>query len=249
MRRFRLLTSRSNPKIKFLESLRKSKERAKENLYLVEGEREINRASKIQSIYFHKRSAFVDSLEKKGVQLIQVSKKILEKISLRGEIVAIGKMERKDLSELKGSFFVALVGVEKPGNIGAILRTCDGAGVDGVLIVDPVVDHYHPNAIRSSLGASFSLDIVCCSSKEAFEFLEEKNVRLVITSPEAKKSYHSKKMQRPVMIAFGQEDKGLPKKWLNQESVFIPMKGICDSLNVSVSVGILLYEVVRQNEL
>jgi len=243
-----LLTSRSNPKIKFLESLRKSKERSKHGLYLVEGEREISRAPNITTLFYHEENRFVKEMEAKGVDLVFVAKKILEKVTLRGEPIAIGKIERKPLDTLDGKFFVALVGVEKPGNIGAILRTCDGAGVDGVLLVDPVVDHYHPNAIRSSLGASFSLNIVTCSSDEAFSFIGKNEITLITTSPDAKESYSEKNLKYPVMIAFGQEDKGLPSHWLSKKKVSIPMKGICDSLNVSVSAGILLYEVVRQNE-
>ena len=148
---------------------------------------------------------------------------------------------------MKGKFFVALVGLEKPGNVGAILRTCDGCGVDGVLLVDSLSDHYHPNAIRSSLGASFSLNIVTCSSKEAFDFMKEKKLELIVTSPDAEKSYAKVNLSGPVVIALGQEDKGLPELWMSGTKVSIPMKGMCDSLNVSVAAGIILYEVLRQN--
>lgn len=243
-----MLTSRSNPKLKFVEALRKNRERKKQGLYVVEGEREIARAKDIVTVYYFEKTDLIINCEKNGVELVQISKKLLEKISLRGEPVGVGKIHKKPLSEIKGKFFVALVGVEKPGNIGAILRSCDGAGVDGVLIVDPVVDHYHPNAIRASLGASFSLDIVCCSTQEAFDFIKSSGVKLVTTSPDAKKSYSQVDLTGPTMIVFGQEDEGLPQTWMKGEEVYIPMKGICDSLNVSVSVGILLYEAVRQNE-
>lgn len=243
-----LLTSRSNPKIKFLESLRKSRERKKTNLFLVEGQREIERAKNIHSIFYHEETSLVKGLLKQGAENIKVSKALLEKISLRGDVVAIGKMEKRELSSLKGSFFVALVGVEKPGNIGAILRTCDGAGVDGVLLVDPLVDHYHPNAIRASLAASLTLPIVTCTTKEAFNFLEENNISLFVTSPDGEGEYTKTSMKYPLIVAMGQEDKGLPEKWMRGTKVFLPMKGICDSLNVSVATGIILYEVVRQNE-
>ncbi|MCH9618904.1 MAG: 23S rRNA (guanosine-2'-O-)-methyltransferase RlmB [Chlamydiia bacterium] len=243
-----MLSSRSNPKIKFLESLRKSRDRRKTGLYIVEGERELERAGELKSIFYHQATSFVEKLSHQGVECIQISKSLLEKISMRGEIVGIGIQEKKKLSSLKGSFFIALVGVEKPGNIGAILRSCDGAGVDGVLLVDPLVDHYHPNAIRASLAASLSLNIVTCSTKEAFSFIDERKITLVTTSPDAKKDYTKTEMKFPLLIAMGQEDRGLPEKWIKGEKVSIPMKGICDSLNVSVSAGIILYEVLRQNE-
>lgn len=243
-----MLTSRSNEQIKFLESLRKSKERKKHGLYLVEGEREILRAKSLESIFYAEESPVTKALGDKGVELIQVSSELLERISLRGEIMAIGKMKKMHLSQLSGEFFVALVGVEKPGNIGAILRTCDGCGVNGVLLVDPLVDHYHPNAIRASLGASFNLDIVTCTSKEAFEFIQEERLQLVTTSPDARENYMDANLEYPVIIALGQEDKGLPNEWMKGEKVYIPMEGICDSLNVSVAAGVVLYEVLRQNE-
>ncbi len=242
-----MLTSRSNPKIKYLESLRESKERKSSNLFLVEGEREILRAGKILTLFYHETNPFIETLGKTGSELIQVSKELLGRISLRGEIIAIGKQEKKFLSSLQGKFFVALVGLEKPGNVGAILRTCDGCGVDGVLLIDSLSDHYHPNAIRASLGASFSLDIVTCSSKEAFDFIKERKLQLIVTSPDAEKSYEKIHLSGPVVIALGQEDKGLPVSWMKGTKVSIPMKGICDSLNVSVAAGIILYEVLRQN--
>lgn len=243
-----MLTSRSNSKIKYIESLRKGKERKKENCFLIEGEREVSRAGKLKTIVYHEKTSFIETYEKQGVELIHVSKALLEKISLRGEILAIAKRVDKSLSSLKGKFFVALVGIEKPGNIGAILRTCDGAGVDGVLIVDPLVDHLHPNAIRTSLGASFSLDIVTCTTKEAFSFIKKEGLTLYTTSPAAEKSASTVSYNFPLLIAFGQEDKGLPNQWLQGVKISIPMKGVCDSLNVSVSAGIVLYEVLQQNE-
>jgi TrmH family RNA methyltransferase len=246
--RYLLLSSRSNPKIKFLESLRKSRDRKKTGLFLVEGERELERAGKLKSVFFHETTPFIDELFNKGTECLQISKALLEKISMRGEMIGIGVQEKKKLSSLKGSFFIALVGVEKPGNIGAILRSCDGAGVDGVLLVDPLVDHYHPNAIRASLAASLSLNIVACSSEEAFAFIKDREITLVTTSPDAKKDYTKTEMKFPLLIAMGQEDRGLPVEWIKGEKVSIPMKGICDSLNVSVSAGIILYEVLRQNE-
>ncbi len=243
-----MITSRSNPKIKFLESLRESKHRKREGLFLVEGEREISRAGKIKSLYFYQKTDFIEKLEKDGVELVLLSQELLERISIRKEMIAIKEREDKPLSSLKGKFFVALVGIEKPGNIGAILRTCDGCGVDGVLLVDPLADHFHPNAIRASLGACFSLDIVTCSSLEALSFAKKQGALVLAASPDAKETIFSAKVKYPVLLAFGAEDKGLPESWMQGAKVSIPMKGICDSLNVSVSAGILLYEVLRQNE-
>ncbi len=242
-----MLTSRTNAQIKAVEALRNNKDRKKTGLFLVEGEREISRAGKMEKIFYHEMTPFIKTLEKAGAELVLVSSSLLEKISLRNEIVGVAKMKKKSLSDLKGTFFIALVGIEKPGNIGAILRTCDGAGVDGVLLVDALSDHYHPNAIRASLGASFTLDIVTCSSAEAFDFIEKRKISLVITSPDAKQCYSEEKLTFPALAAFGQEDKGLPEHWMKGTKISIPMEGICDSLNVSVAAGIVIYEMRRQN--
>ncbi len=243
-----MITSRSNPKIKFLESLRKSKNRKDTGLFLVEGEREISRAGEIKSVFFSKMSPFIEKLEKMGTELIFLSEELLEKISIRKEIVAIKKREDKDLFSLTGNFFVALVGIEKPGNIGAILRTCDGCGVDGVLLVDPLVDHFHPNAIRASLGACFSLPIVTCSSKDALDFFQKKKIPIFSAAPDAEETVFHANLKLPLAFAFGSEDKGLPVIWMNGKKLSIPMNGICDSLNVSVSAGVILYEAKRQND-
>ena len=244
-----LLISRSNSKIKFLESLRTSKGRKQSHCFLVEGSREVERAHHIEMVYFHDKTSLVCKLEKSGVALVHISKRLLEKVSIRGDIVAVCRQDEPSLNSLSGNFFLGLVGIEKPGNLGAILRTCDGAGVKGVLLIDSLVDQFHPNVVRTSLGAVFSLDIVRCSSDDAFAFIRKNKIETYVTTPIAKERYSDIEMGFPLMVVMGQEDKGLPEKWMNGRQVSIPMKGICDSLNVSVSTGIVLYEVLRKHGL
>lgn len=243
-----MITSKANARVKYIKSLRKNTARKKADEYLIEGEREISRAKVISEVYYYEKSVLIQKLVQKGVSCTQVSKDVLQAISVREEAVAIAKKQEKTVKDLKGKFYIALESVEKPGNLGAILRSCDGAGVDGVLLVDSLVDQFHPNVIRASLGAFFSLDIVSCSKKEAFAFIAENKIKLVVSSPDATKAYTEKDLNFPLMIAMGSEDKGLSDSWFEYETVKIPMRGICDSLNVSVATAVIMYEALRQNE-
>ena len=148
----------------------------------------------------------------------------------------------------KGSLFVIVECIEKPGNLGAILRTCDGAGIDGVIICDGKTDIYNPNVIRASLGTIFSIKIVVSSNEEALKFLKTKNIKVCATLPLAKKVYTKEDLVNPLAIVVGSEQNGLTDFWVKHADlkVKIPMRGQADSLNVSASTAILLYEIIRQ---
>ena len=138
--------------------------------------------------------------------------------------------------------------VEKPGNLGAILRTCDGAGVDGVIICDGKTDIYNPNVIRSSMGTVFSVTVVAGANEAAYKFLKSKEIAICTARPQAQTVYTDGNFRRPVAIVVGSEEKGLSEFWAknSETDLKIPMHGRADSLNVSTSTAILLYEAIRQ---
>ncbi|RIK46031.1 MAG: RNA methyltransferase, partial [Chloroflexi bacterium] len=138
--------------------------------------------------------------------------------------------------------------VEKPGNLGAILRTADAAGVDAVLVCDPRVDVWSPNVIRASRGAVFAVPAVEAESLEALEWLQSRRMRVLAATPSAEEEYHNVHMQEPLAIAIGTEDRGLTKLWMENADVRvkIPMFGRVNSLNVSIAAALLTYECLRQ---
>ena len=160
------------------------------------------------------------------------------------------KKSLKDIQFSKKPFLVAVESVEKPGNLGAILRTADAVGVDGLIVCDPVTDIYNPNVIRSSLGAIFSVCVVPATKEEALKFFKLNKVTICATLPQADKCYSSVDLNVPLALVMGSEEKGLSEFWQKNSdmAVYIPMKGKVDSLNVSVSAAVVLYETIRQRE-
>jgi TrmH family RNA methyltransferase len=143
---------------------------------------------------------------------------------------------------------VVVEGVEKPGNLGAVLRTCDGAAVDALFVSDSKTDIFNPNVIRSSIGAVFSVPVVSGTNRQIGEYLREKKIFILATSPQGKQSYWNTDFKGPVALVLGSEKEGLSDFWINEADVqvSIPMKGKADSLNVSTTAAILMYEVIRQ---
>jgi TrmH family RNA methyltransferase len=141
--------------------------------------------------------------------------------------------------------------VEKPGNLGAILRTADAAGVDALLVCDPRVDLWNPNVVRASRGAIFSVPYVECDNAAALKWLRAQKIQILAATPSAELLYSAVDLRPPAAIAVGTEDTGLSDFWLSEADVRIriPMRGKVNSLNVSVSAALLLYEAVRQREL
>jgi TrmH family RNA methyltransferase len=259
------ITSAQNPKIKRLLQLQqKSSERRKAGLFVVEGIREVERCVEkgyeIDTIfYLNKPMAenVSEIIEKnKGIKLFEVSPTIYEKIAYRGStegIIAEVKTKDKTLNDLNLSenpLVVVLESVEKPGNLGAILRSADAAGADALIVCDPLTDLYNPNLIRNSTGAIFSVPCVACTSEECIKFLKENNIQILTAQLQDSKLYYDTDMKRGTAIVMGTEATGLTDIWRKAADahIRIPMLGITDSLNVSVSAAILLYEAVRQRE-
>ena len=192
-------------------------------------------------------------MEKAG-QVIEVPRELYAKIAYRegteGMIAEVKLRERslEGLELKENPLVVVLEGVEKPGNLGAVLRSADAAGADAVLICDPLTDLYNPNLIRASIGAVFTVPVACCSSEEAIKWLKEKHINIYTAQLQDSSWYYDTDMRGGTAIVIGTEATGLTDAWREAADahIRIPMLGELDSLNASVSAAILLFEAVRQ---
>ena len=186
--------------------------------------------------------------------LVQLPAFLYEKVAYRGStegVIGVMRSRELSLSDLavgENPLIVVLEGVEKPGNLGAVLRSADAAGADAVLLCDPLTDLYNPNLIRSSIGAVFTAPVVCCTSAEAIAWLKEHSIRIYTAQLQDSSLYYDCPMTGGTAIAIGTEATGLSDEWREAADahIRIPMEGKLDSLNASVSAAILLYEAVRQ---
>ena len=187
-------------------------------------------------------------------QLFHLSKELYAKVAYREGtegIIAEVKAKYLGLEDLKlkeNPLVMVLEGVEKPGNLGAVLRSADAAGADAVIICDPLTDLYNPNLIRASIGAVFTVPVVCCTSEEAIAFLKARGIRILTAQLQDSSPYYDVDMRTGTALVMGTEATGLTPVWraAADAHILIPMLGRLDSLNVSVSAAILLYEAVRQ---
>ncbi len=260
------ISSVQNPGIKRVARLRTKKSREARGLTLVEGAREVRQALnaglRFSCAYicregvYHCDEALASELDAKGIKVFDTGCSVFDKICYgdRTEgVLALVEQPELTLDKLKfgaAPLVVVMESVEKPGNLGAVLRTCDGAGVDALLVCDERTDVYNPNVIRASLGAVFSVPTVSCTSKEAFEFLRAKGVRTFGAVVQATEYYFHKDLSGPCAIVMGSEQDGLSDFWRRScdEQVRIPMLGKVDSLNVSVSAAVMVYEALRQRK-
>jgi RNA methyltransferase, TrmH family len=260
-----ILTSLQNPRIKNVMRLQsKSRERRKQNLIVIEGLREISRAQRsgfvLQEIFIYPGLSTVKLLEEsitqgRNCQIFEVSLPVFEKLAYRegsDGVIAIAEaryLKASDLVLSKRPLLLVVESVEKPGNLGAVMRTADAAGIDAVIICDPLTDLFNPNTIRSSVGCIFSVPVVTDSTEHIQVWLKEKGIHAYAAalSPKAK-PYHRMDYTLPTAFVMGTESTGLSASWIGfcKEQVVIPMNGIADSLNVSVSAAILIYEAIRQ---
>jgi TrmH family RNA methyltransferase len=262
----RLITSLQNPLVKNVMVLtEKSRERKKQGLFVAEGLREVSMALRkgfrVECLFYDESKTSpeaVDELFIEGVEapreLYMVSAAIMEKIAYRANVPnVVALIQRRDmrLSELQPSsnpLVLVLETVEKPGNLGAILRTADAAGVDAVIVCDPLVDEYNPNVIRSSLGAIFSVPVVTTDAEPALAWLHRQGIRVFATFLEASTSVYTLDLRGPAAFVLGSEAHGISDFWVRESTqrIIIPMFGQVDSLNVSVSAAVVLFEAVRQ---
>jgi len=256
------ITSLQNPLIKKAQALRETQERRAAGMTIIDGAREIRRAFDagivLNKVFFVKgqQEGLLKQLSTKKIETIEVSDKIMEKLAYgdRHEgIIAIAHTPHLHLKDLKlsaGPLVVVLESLEKPGNLGAVLRTCDGVGVEAVLVCDPKTDVYNPNVIRSSTGVIFSIPVVCAGPEEILSFLRSRKIKICASSPVGQKLYTQADFKGAWALVMGSEDKGLSDFWpkFAEVTVKIPMKGLADSLNVSISAAIILYEAFRQRQ-
>lgn len=258
------ITSLHNPLIKRIITLNeKSRNRKKEKAFLIEGEREIRLGLqghyRFEVVLFQPdiipQNQVEELLEGRQIELIAISSQVYQKLCYRGStegILAIAQSKNHSLQEISFSKKNPLVLVaeapEKPGNIGALLRTADAAGLDAVFIANPKTDLYNPNIIRSSVGCVFTIPVAMGTTTEIIDFLNKNNFQIFCAALTASVVYHEVSYVSSTAIVVGTEDIGLSQEWLahSTQNIIIPMEGIIDSMNVSVAAAVITYEAKRQ---
>lgn len=260
-----LITSPQNTRVKNLVKLRDRRPRNQQGVFIAEGYRAISRAIEKDvipsEVYFCPACFLGDNEESllaqarsRGATLFELSKHAFEKVAYRDRpegLLAVIKQWSYTLDDLKLSsppFLLIVESIEKPGNLGTILRSADAAGVDAVICCDSVTDLFNPNAVRSSTGVLFSMPTVSASTDEVIEWIRKNGIRAAATTPHTDQIYTDADLTGPLAIVMGSEQFGLSKKWLEacDEKVLIPMAGQADSLNVAMATLITLFEAVRQ---
>ena len=270
------ITSLQNPKIKLLTALQqKSSERRKAGLFVVEGQQElqhcINAGYEVDTVFWcpelsagqNQGDRLFDvncKFNQKPVPLIprcfEVSREVYERVAYRGTTEGViaevrsKSLRLEDLQLGEHPLIVVLESVEKPGNLGAVLRSADASGVDAVVVCDPLTDLYNPNLIRSSVGAAFTVPCVACRSDECIAFLKQRGIKILTAQLQDSHLYYDTDMTVGTAIVMGTEHDGLTDQWRQAADahIRIPMLGQIDSLNVSVSAAILMFEAVRQRQ-
>jgi RNA methyltransferase, TrmH family len=252
------ITSPQNPKVKHIVKLREDKrQRQKDGLIFVEGFDELTLALRCGLVPHTLLTAPELASPTQAFdhpEVTTVSRAVFEKMSYRDNPdgwLGIFPAPQRTLADLRLSaapFVIVAESVEKPGNLGAILRTADAAGVDAVLLCDPRADMWNPNVIRASRGAVFAVPTVEVDSASALAWLRSRKMRVLAATPSAETVYSDVDLREPLAIAVGTEDEGLTDFWMQNADlkVLIPMKGLVNSLNVSIAAALITYETVRQ---
>lgn len=256
------ITSAQNPYIKSLIQLQeKAKERKKTGTFLIEGKREISLAIKggykIETLLYYPELIAERELNKLiqiGTSIIEINKDVFEKLAYREStegVIAVANCKSFSLSNLKlneNPLILIAEAPEKPGNIGALLRTADAAKLDAVIIANPNGDLYNPNIIRSSVGCLFTNQVATGTTPEIITFLKNRNISFYCATLQNSTSYHTQNYTAPSALVVGTEATGLSKEWRDAatQNIIIPMQGEIDSMNVSVAAAILIFEAKRQ---
>ncbi|HSL33388.1 MAG TPA: RNA methyltransferase [Candidatus Limnocylindrales bacterium] len=259
------ITSTANPRVKAVARLRDRREREETGLTIIDGPRELLRALEArvevseafvceELVRSAEAEEAVARLRATGAPVVDVSEAVLGRLAFGDRtdgVVAIVRAATTTLADLslpREPLLVVVEAVEKPGNLGAILRTADGAGVDALIAADPRTDLFNPGAIRASLGTIFSRPVVSATTVETLDWLTARAIRPIAARVDAPTTWDAVDLRGPVAIVVGSEAGGLSPAWDDPRvtPVRIPMRGAADSLNVSVAAAILLYEAVRQ---
>jgi len=262
---FEKITSLQNPRVKQLVKLRDRRPRDEAGVFLVEGYREIRRALEksvvLKELYFSRdwflgenEPALIEQARAAGAEVVELSKEAFAKVAYRERpdgLLAVAPQWKRTLDELelkREPFLLVVEAIEKPGNLGTILRSADAAGCDAVIVCDPVTDIFNPNVVRASTGVLFSVPLVVEESARVLAWLKEKRIQTVATTPAAEKIYSDVDLRGALAVVMGSEQYGLSDFWLKNcdVPVRIPMAGQADSLNVAMATIITLFEAVRQ---
>ena len=263
-----LLTSLQNPKVKQVVRLRDRSHRDEENLLLIEGYREIKRALDNRwnpsalfycpELYQGKNEAtLVERCAEAGAELYECSEPVFRKLAYRDRpegLLALAPQIKKSLADLRlpdAPLLVVAESIEKPGNLGTMLRSADAAGVHAVIVCDKCTDINNPNVVRASIGTLFSIPVAEAGSAEAIEWMKKNGIRILAATPHAEREYTEVDLTAATALVMGTEQYGLSDQWMKSADlqVRIPMLGQIDSLNVASATTILLYEAVRQRRL
>ena len=259
------ISSLQNPRIKQLVKLRDRRPRDEAGVFLVEGYREIRRALEkgiaLEEVYFapewflgENEPALLAEARTAGARLFELSREAFAKVAYRERpdgLLAVAPQWKRTLADMPLSampFLLVVESIEKPGNLGTILRSADAAGCDAVIVCDPVTDLFNPNVVRASTGVLFSVPCVVAGSEEVQGWLKERGIRTIATTPAAQVLYSDADLRGPLAVVMGSEQYGLSDFWLAKADlpVRIPMAGQADSLNVAMATIITLFEAVRQ---
>ncbi|WP_391595045.1 TrmH family RNA methyltransferase [Winogradskyella sp.] len=257
------MNSLQNPLIKQLGHLKdKSRNRKKSGQFLIEGKRELSLAIKggykIETLLFLPdlfSKSEAKAMSKYDIDIIEISREVFQKLAHRDTtegVIAVVNSKSHQLDDLefysKNPLILVAEAPEKPGNIGALLRTADAANIDAVIIANPKSDLYNPNIIRSSVGCVFTTQIAMADTSEAISFLKQFNFNIFSAILQESEPYHSQDYTLPTAIVVGTEATGLTQEWRDvaTQNINIPMEGVIDSMNVSVAAGILIFEARRQ---
>ncbi len=259
-----MISSVQNPRVKRLVALRDRRQREEERLMLVEGYDELAialTAGRARELYYcpglvrqAEQMTVLEQARLSGAELIEVTERVFEKIAYRDNPdgwLAVFPLPRHSLDDLSlgaNPLVVVVEGIEKPGNLGAMLRTADAAGVNALISCDPVTDLGNPNVVRSSKGTVFCVPVAESSTTETIAWLRRQGIHTVAATPHATRYYTAVDMRAPAAVVLGAEKPGLSRAWLDQAdfTVRIPMMGLVNSLNVSIAAALLVYEAVRQ---
>jgi len=264
-----LLTSLQNPRIKQVVALRDRRDRDKEGLFVIEGYRELLRSIEmghpIEALYIcpelflgSNEPLLIQRIRESGAHLLCCTEAVFKKISYRDRpdgLIAVAPQRHRTLADLdtivksdSSPFFVVAEAIEKPGNLGTILRSSDAVGLSGLIVCDRCTDIHNPNVVRASVGTLFTVPVIEASNAETLQWLRNKSVLILAATPGASKEYTQVDMTQPLAIAVGTEQLGLSDFWMDQADiqVKIPMCGEADSLNVAMATTLLMYEALRQ---
>lgn len=260
-----IITSLQNPRLKRLVRLRDRRPRDEESAFLVEGYREVRRALEkkvaLDELYYapgwflgENEPALLAAAAAAGAELFELSKEAFAKVAYRERpdgILAVAPQWKRMLSDLTlpaEPFILVVEAIEKPGNLGTLLRSADAAGCDAVVVCDAVTDLFNPNVVRASTGVLFSVPCVVAENGLVLAWLKARGIRIVATTPSAATLYTESDLRGPIAIVMGSEQYGLSEFWLKNADlpVRIPMAGQADSLNVAMAALITLFEGVRQ---